>query len=99
MEKACSKIRDGEAHADALTKQEREQGWGRRGLAAVRAIPLPVGAAGVSFGAATGAAAAAAAAATAAAAAARTRRWTGATVGSRRARCGRAEGLRGPLTK
>jgi len=41
MEKACSQIRDGEAHADALTKQEREQGWGRRGLAAVRAVPLP----------------------------------------------------------
>ena len=89
MEKACGQIRDGEAHADALTKQEREQGGGCRGLVAVNAVPLPDGA--VNAVPLPDGAVDAVPLPDGAASAVPTRRWAGATVGSCRARCGRAE--------
>ena len=99
MEKACGQIRDGEAHADALTKQEREQGGGCRGLVAVNAVPLPDGAVNavpLPDGAVDAVplpdgAVDAVPLPDGAASAVPTRRWAGATVGSCRARCGRAE--------
>ena len=89
MEKACGQIRDGEAHADALTKQEREQGGGCRGLVAVNAVPLPDGA--VNAVPLPDGAVDAVPLPDGAASTVPTRRWAGATVGSCRARCGRAE--------